>query len=107
MIDPEGSSYYVLMYKLGRRNGVFVIGASKTISNLKIEDAVNKISESKYGLHCLLIYPNLPTFRNFYTRYIKRQIDYKNEIVLLNRCCVPVFFQLLNQYAKTLTRTMI
>jgi hypothetical protein len=73
-----------LIYKLGRRNGVFVIGASKTISNLKIEDAVNKIIESKYGLHCMLIYPNLPTFRNFYTYYIKRQLDEKNEIILFN-----------------------
>ena len=63
---------------------MFVIGASKTISNLKIEDAVNKIIESKYGLHCMLIYPNLPTFRNFYTYYIKRQLDEKNEIILFN-----------------------
>ncbi|HKR73944.1 MAG TPA: hypothetical protein VJR94_07515 [Candidatus Nitrosocosmicus sp.] len=73
-----------MIYKLGRRNGVFVIGASKTISNLTIEDAVNKIIESKYGLHCMIIYPNLPTFRNFYTYYIKRQLDEKNEIILFN-----------------------
>lgn len=63
---------------------MFVIGASKTISNLKIEDAVNKIIESKYGLHCMLIYPNITTFRNFYTYYIKRQINEKNEIILFN-----------------------
>lgn len=63
---------------------MFVIGASKTISNLTIEDAVNKIIESKYGLHCMIIYPNLPTFRNFYTYYIKRQLDEKNEIILFN-----------------------
>jgi hypothetical protein len=73
-----------LIYKIGGRNGVFVIGANKTISNLTIEDAANKISESKYGLHCMLIYPNLPTFRNFYTYYIKRQLDEKNEIILFN-----------------------
>lgn len=63
---------------------MFVIGVSKTISNLKFEDAVEKISESNYGLHCLLIYPNLQTFRNFYKYYIKRQIAKKNEIILFN-----------------------
>jgi hypothetical protein len=73
-----------LIYKIGGRNGVFVIGANKTISNLTIEDAANKIGESKYGLHCMLIYPNLATFRNFYTCYIKRQLDEKNEIILFN-----------------------
>ncbi|HEU5120911.1 MAG TPA: hypothetical protein VFT71_07970 [Candidatus Nitrosocosmicus sp.] len=63
---------------------MFVIGVSKTISNLRFEDAVEKISESNYGLHCLLIYPNLQTFRNFYKYYIKRQIAKKNEIILFN-----------------------
>lgn len=63
---------------------MFVIGVSKTISNLRFEDAVEKISESNYGLHCLLIYPNLQTFRNFYKSYIKRQIAKKNEIILFN-----------------------
>jgi hypothetical protein len=63
---------------------VFVIRVNKPISNLGIEDAVKKISESKYGLHCLLIYPNLPTFRKFYAYYIQRQINLKNEIILFN-----------------------
>jgi hypothetical protein len=63
---------------------VFVIGANKTISNLGVEEAVEKICESKYGLHCLIIYPNIDTFREFYTRYIKRQVNKKNEIILFN-----------------------
>ena len=45
---------------------------------------MKKIGESKYGLHCLFIYPNLKTFREFYTRYIQKQIDIKNEIILFN-----------------------
>ena len=63
---------------------MFIIGVRKTISNLAIEDAVAKISESKYGLHCLLIYPDLETFREFYTRYIRRQTNSENEIILFN-----------------------
>jgi hypothetical protein len=45
---------------------------------------VKKLGESRYGLHCLFIYPNLKTFREFYTRYIQKQIDIKNEIILFN-----------------------
>ena len=63
---------------------MFIIGVRKTISNLAIEDAVAKISESKHGLHCLLIYPDLETFREFYTRYIRRQTNSENEIILFN-----------------------
>ena len=35
-------------------------------------------------MHCLLIYPDLKTFREFYIRYIQRQIDERNEIILFN-----------------------
>lgn len=63
---------------------MFIIGVRKTISNLAIEDAVAKISQSKHGLHCLLIYPDLETFREFYTRYIRRQTNSENEIILFN-----------------------
>lgn len=45
---------------------------------------MEEIGESKYGLHWMLIYPNLQTFREFYTRYIQKQIDIKNEIILFN-----------------------
>lgn len=32
----------------------------------------------------MLIYPDLKTFRDFYTQYIKRQTDFRNEIILFN-----------------------
>ena len=67
-----------------RRNGVFVIGFNKTIYSFTIEDAAAVIGESKYGLHCLLICPNLKTFRGFYTYYIGKQIKKKDEIILFN-----------------------
>ena len=63
---------------------MFVIGVKKTISNLSISEAVKEIGESMQGLHCLLIYPDLKTFREFYAYYIQRQINKKNEMVLFN-----------------------
>jgi hypothetical protein len=63
---------------------VFIIAVRKTISNLNTNEAVEKISKSEYGLHCLVIYPDLKTFREFYTQYIKIHINNKNEIILFN-----------------------
>ena len=63
---------------------MFVIEFNKTIYNVTIKDAAAEIGESKYGLHCLLIYPNLKTFREFYTYYIGKQIKTKDEIILFN-----------------------
>jgi hypothetical protein len=63
---------------------VFIIGVRKSPSNLTVEDAVKQIIDSKYGLHCLLIYPDIDTFRKFYTYHIQRQINLENEIILFN-----------------------
>jgi len=63
---------------------VFIISVEKTISSLAIEDATEQLSDSKYGLHCLLIYPNIETFREFYICYIQKQINKNNEMVLFN-----------------------
>lgn len=57
---------------------------NKKIESLSIEDAVKQISESKYGLHCMVIYPDMETFREFYTYYLQRQVNLKNEIILFN-----------------------
>ena len=63
---------------------MFVIEFNKTIYNVTIKDTAAEIGESKYGLHCLLIYPNLKTFREFYAYYIWKQIKTKDEIILFN-----------------------
>lgn len=39
------------------------------------------ISESSYGIHCLIIYFDLNTLRRFYALYIKKQIEEENEII--------------------------
>ncbi|MGI0001329.1 MAG: MEDS domain-containing protein [Nitrososphaeraceae archaeon] len=45
------------------------------------EDAAKNISESDYGIHCLLIYSDLTILRKFYTQYIPKQIEDKEEII--------------------------
>jgi hypothetical protein len=49
-----------------------------------VEEMVNHLVEFPLGLHCLIIYPDLVTLREFYTCYIEKQIEGKNCIVLLN-----------------------
>lgn len=48
-----------------------------------MEDAVTTISNADYGAHCLVVYPDLATLREFYSFYIQRQIEKKNEVVQL------------------------
>jgi archaellum biogenesis ATPase FlaH len=43
-------------------------------------DAAEIISQSEYGLHCLLIYSDLTTLREFYSNYIQKQIN-DNEMI--------------------------
>lgn len=45
------------------------------------EVAAKSISESDYGIHYLLIYPDLPILREFYSHYIPEQILDKEEVV--------------------------
>ena len=45
---------------------------------------VNELLESPHGLHCLIIYPDLITLREFYTGYIQKQIEEKNRVILFN-----------------------
>lgn len=55
---------------------------SDTLDTINFEDAVNKISDLEYGIHCLIVYHDLATLREFYTYYINRQLDEKNEYIL-------------------------
>lgn len=48
-----------------------------------MEDAVTTISNADYGVHWLVVYPDLVTLREFYSFYIQRQIEEKNEVVQL------------------------
>ena len=54
------------------------------IQNVKVEDAVNQATDSKPGLHCLIIYDDLTTLREFYSYYTRRQIEEKQEMIQIN-----------------------
>jgi hypothetical protein len=47
------------------------------------EDTYKKLKFARYGAHYIIIYPDLPALRKIYSQYIKRQIEEKNEIVLI------------------------
>jgi hypothetical protein len=51
---------------------------------VKVEDAVIHLTDSNPGLHCMIIYEDLMTLREFYSYYIQRQIEEKKEMVLIN-----------------------
>jgi hypothetical protein len=55
-----------------------------SVQSLKVEDMVNHLSDLPHGLHCLIIYPDLMTLREFYTCYIRKQIEEKKKVVLFN-----------------------
>lgn len=61
---------------------------------------VNRLSESAHGLHCLIIYPDLITLREFYTYYIQKQIEEKNNAVLINP-----FYETVTSVRRTLSES--
>jgi MEDS: MEthanogen/methylotroph, DcmR Sensory domain len=42
------------------------------------------VNQSEFGVHYMIIYPDLFTTRGFYSDYIRKQIEENNEIVLIN-----------------------
>jgi hypothetical protein len=44
-------------------------------------NASNTISESDYGIHSLVIYEDLALLREFYSQYIKKGIEERNEVI--------------------------
>ncbi len=61
---------------------MFGINSDRLIKNIHVEYAAIKLSAEKFGIHCMIIYPDLPTLREFYSHYIKNQIENNNEAVL-------------------------
>jgi hypothetical protein len=64
----------------GARGHCFIKTSSNLVSR-DAEDAAKTISESNYGIHCLLIYSDLTRLRKFYSSYISTQILDKEEVV--------------------------
>jgi MEDS: MEthanogen/methylotroph, DcmR Sensory domain len=47
------------------------------------EDTLERLKRARQGSHYILVYSDLPTLRKIYSQHIKRQIEEKEEIVLI------------------------
>jgi hypothetical protein len=52
-------------------------------SGCEDEDTLEKLNRARQGSHYIILYCDLPTLRKIYSQYTKRQIEEKNEIVLI------------------------
>lgn len=49
----------------------------------KAEDAAKTLCEENYGLHLMIVYPDLNTLRKFYCTYAKKEIEDYNGLVVI------------------------
>lgn len=52
------------------------------ILHLTAEDLIDMLSAEINGTHIMIIYPDIDTIRQFYSSYIKNQIEEKNKVVV-------------------------
>jgi len=55
----------------------------QNLINCSRNDFLEHINNAEYGAHYLLIHPELRTLRKIYSRYVKKQLEEENEIVLI------------------------
>ena len=48
-----------------------------------VSSAINQLRQADYGDHYMIVYPDLTTLREIYSRYIKFQLEENNEIILI------------------------
>jgi hypothetical protein len=53
-------------------------------TNCHIDDAIHHMNQADYGVHYIIIYPELDTLREIYSNYIYKQLKENNLIVLIN-----------------------
>ena len=54
-----------------------------TLTSSYDEDNLEKLKQARQGSHNIIVYRDLPTLRKIYSHHTKRQIEEKNEIVLI------------------------
>ena len=54
------------------------------VRNCHFKDALEQINQAEYGAHYMIIYPDLDTLRELYSNYVYKQIEQKNETVIIN-----------------------
>jgi MEDS: MEthanogen/methylotroph, DcmR Sensory domain len=61
-------------------------------------EILEHLHQTEYGTHSILVYPNVETLRETYSRYVKSQLEDNNEIVLI----LP-YYETANKVRKTLS----
>jgi hypothetical protein len=75
------------------------IVANDRIQTFKVEDAVNQLTRDyPHGLHCLLIYDSLITYREFYAYYVQKLLEEGNYLVLIGP-----FYETISSVRETLS----
>ena len=65
-------------------------------------EILEHLNQAEYGVHSILVYPNVETLRETYSRYVKSQLEDNNEIVLL----LP-YYETANKVRKTLSEGFV
>jgi hypothetical protein len=65
-------------------------------------EILEHLNQAEYGVHSILVYPNIETLRETYSRYVKSQLEDNNEIVLI----LP-YYETANKVRKTLSEGFV
>jgi hypothetical protein len=65
-------------------------------------DILDHLTHAEYGTHSVLVYPNIETLRETYSRYAKSQLEDNNEIVLI----LP-YYETANKVRKILSEGFV
>jgi hypothetical protein len=65
-------------------------------------DILDHLTHAEYGTHSILVYPNIETLRETYSRYVKIQLEDNNEIVLI----LP-YYETADKVRKTLSEGIV
>ena len=55
----------------------------RTLINGNNNDVLKQLRQAEYGAHYIIVYYDMMTLRQLYTGYIKTQLEYNNELVLI------------------------
>ena len=55
----------------------------RSIINGNSNDVLKQLRQAEYGAHYIIVYHDMMTLRQIYTGYIKTQLEYNNELVLI------------------------
>jgi hypothetical protein len=72
---------------------------TQSLINCHLSDALDHINQSEYGVHYMIVYPNLNTLRELYSNYTHKQIQDNNTIVLINP-----FYETVDSVRQVLSR---